>query len=238
MKNFFYTILLVLSLSFTGYSSYYAYQEYQKQLLAPKTNVTPKQTQQISLPDLVLTTKTGKRITIHTEESKASETSSFTITPTLFATNTPITLETPTLTSSFLADINQDGFDELILVTETQDAHGQIIVYTTKNDTGLTPVLVPDIKEDDTRRGGLFEGYGGHDSFVAINNSLTREFPLLDPTSSSTQTSLPTKKRKLIYSMQEIQGSFTLTLSPYEDKPITLPLTATTSPATSTKPKK
>jgi heat shock protein HslJ len=183
-------------------------------------------------------TQTGKLITVENIHPNGESLSTITITSNDFASSASITLEKNTLTNAFLADLNNDGFDELYLVTEAagSGSYGDIIGFASDKDIILVPIAVADIKEDDTVAGGIFEGYEGHDRITFKNGILTREFPVTTEEATSGSPKIITKK--ITYTLESEGGDYVLVAHTTQDTITTLPpkesVAATTS--TSTKP--
>ena len=86
---------------------------------------------------------------------------------------------TDPLTNSFIADLDSNGFDELYLITTSagSGSYATIYGYASNKDKSVTPIYIPEISENDLKKGGLFEGYMGHDSIFIVGAALKRAFP-------------------------------------------------------------
>jgi hypothetical protein len=86
---------------------------------------------------------------------------------------------TDPLTSSFVADLDSNGFDELYLITTSagSGSYGTIYGYASNNDRSVTPIYIPGVSENDLNPGGSFAGYMGHDSIFMDGAVLKRVFP-------------------------------------------------------------
>lgn len=215
MKKTIYIVLLMVTIVITLYTGYYASttrSEAQPIVVATSTEDIATTTEAID-PKLILTTQSGKKVTILETNPNGQSLSSITILPDGFATTTPITLETNKLTNFFLADLNNDTFDELVMITQAQGSgtYGDAIIYTTIEDKGLLPVTIPTLQEKDTTKGGLFEGYTGHDTFTMQDGTLVREFPTFTATDTANIPTGPT--RKIFYTMSEKDGMYTILFS-------------------------
>jgi hypothetical protein len=114
------------------------------------------------------------------------------------------------MTNSLYADLNNDGFEELIITTMAQGSgsFGEVYMYTTASTSQLLPVSIPEMTEDDTKAGSLFEGYMGHDSFVIKNNELVREFPTYLKSDVMSEPTGPT--RNIVYTLTEKNGEYSI----------------------------
>lgn len=162
----------------------------------------------------ILTTKTGKRITVNETNPSGESLSTITITPSGFENNTEIVLEKNKLTNFFLVDINSDGYDELAIITTSvgSGSYGDITLFTTSNDKALTLLDVPALDEDLTKKGALFDGYQGHDNFRKVDGGLlVREFPTYN---ASDTNNLPTGPlKKVFYTLtMATSGSYSVNL--------------------------
>jgi heat shock protein HslJ len=219
MKKSTYVFLLIITIPLIAYTLYYSSTHPSSptqtllSLQASTTEVIPSATTTESSLKKILTTHSGKTITITESNPISQSLSSLVITPSGFSTNTPILLETNKISNFFLFDLNNDSFDELILVSQSQGSgsYGEVQIYTTTNDTELSPVPVPKVSEADTKKGGLFEGYMGHDTFTVASDTLLREFPTYTATDTN---SLPTGPHTtLVYRMTINNAIPTITIS-------------------------
>ncbi len=235
MKKHIYIVLTLITVGLIVYVVYYAYSQKD---VSPSTAVATSTQEVITTPEPVkapdneklFTTKTGKTIKVIETNPAEKNLSTIAITPEGFATNTPLLLEKNKLTQSFFADINKDTYEELIMITTTEDAqqYGEATIYTTTHDLGLIPVTVPTITEADTKKGKLFEGYTGHDSFTVIGGVLVREFPLSTTTSATTTQNKVT--RSIAYTLVEKNGLYSVLFSKYTPAPTsTIQVTSSTS---------
>ncbi len=84
------------------------------------------------------------------------------------------------LTDLFTLDLNNDGYEELYLVTSGTGSgnYGNIYGYASNRDLSVTPIYVREISENDLKQDGDFYGYMGHDSIYAENNVIHRKYPV------------------------------------------------------------
>ncbi len=213
MKRNIYILLCVITLVLLGYTAYYAIShkgdsQVASETLNPVATTTPE-----AQDKNTYITKSGKKIKLVETNPAGESLSTITITPEGFTVNMPIVLEVNKLTNSFYFDLNNDNYEELIITTMAQGSgsFGDIFIYTTASNTELLPVAVPEITEDDTKKGSLFEGYMGHDSFTIVDGKLTREFPTYNKTDTSSEPTGP--RKNIIYSLVEKKGLYSMTLS-------------------------
>lgn len=214
-----YVLLLVVTISLLGYTLYYS-STHPPVVTAPILSLVATTTEEVAVATTTkvinnkLLTKTGKTLTVNEANPNGQSLSSISIIPFGFATNTPVTLETNKLTDFFLTDMNGDSFDELVLISTAQGSgsYGEATIYTTVKDQELLPVTIPKITEDDTKQGGLFEGYMGHDTFAITEKGLlARSFPTF---TASDTNSMPTGPIKtLFYTLTEKDNTYTIVFS-------------------------
>ncbi len=139
------------------------------------------------------TTEHAQTITVRDSHPTSPALSTVTITTEGFKNNTPITLEKNKLISVYFTDLNADGYDEIVITfaSQTPPHYGEAIVFTTTDESDLLPVELPNINEEDTSSGGLFEGYLGDDIFVAEKNRLLRTFSVEDSTDENESQTPP-----------------------------------------------
>ena len=128
-----------------------------------------------------LTTKTGRIFEIETQNEGASV-MNITVSPKDFPNSTDswkIEGADP-LSESFTADLDENGFEELYLVTRSvgTGSYARIYGYASNRDLSATPIYVPEPSESDMAQGGAFFGYMGHDSIFMDEGRLYRKFPV------------------------------------------------------------
>lgn len=215
MKKIIYIILLIIDVALMAYAGYYIVTSTSTTKTPPITE-TATSTEALSAqenPPIIRTflLAKDKKIIISETNPNGESMSTLAITTEGFASNTPITLEKNKLTGFLRGDLNQDSSEELILLTTSQGSgsYGEAIIFTMANSRDVTPVLVPELTEEDTKNGSLFEGYMGHDSFEIVDNNLIREFPIFSATSTNTSPSTTTKK--ILYTLNEKNGEYFIT---------------------------
>lgn len=132
----------------------------------------------------ILKTRSGKTITINETHPHGLSTSLIEIIPEGFTNNDSITLgETDPLIIAELTDLDNDGYEELFLFTQSSGSGSSenFYGYASDMDSVLVKIDIKPIPEDEYEEGGVLEGYMGHDQFYFENNMLVREFPVYKP---------------------------------------------------------
>lgn len=124
------------------------------------------------------TTRTGQSVTLKNTYSAQEHTSLVVITTENFDQNDEITVEGSKLTDVIFSDINNDLYEELVLVFSTQGERKESYakLFTTYNNTSLTEIEMPAVDETTMSPGGPFEGYVGEDVFSIKKSKLVHEF--------------------------------------------------------------
>jgi hypothetical protein len=80
------------------------------------------------------------------------------------------------VTDARVADLNADGFTELLIFTQSagSGSYGNVIAYSVNGGKSMSPVNFPATSENPK----LKKGYMGHDSFSINNAGLVQEFPI------------------------------------------------------------
>lgn len=128
-----------------------------------------------------INTSTGRSYAI-IENKKSASISDLNITPNGFPNfkETFRINEVNPLTQIFVQDLDDDGFEELYLITTGvgSGAYGMIHGYASNNDKSVSPIYIPEITEKDLLPKNNFYGYMGHDSIYVSNKTLLRKFPI------------------------------------------------------------
>ena len=208
MKKNIYITLAIIATALLGYTSYYAITHTQPAEPVVVATTTPTVASSTPKDTNTYTTKKGMTVTL-TETNPVSESlSTITLTTTGFASTAPIVIEVNKMSNSWYADINGDTYEELIITTISQGlgGYGEALIFTTASTSALLPVVSPEISENDTKKGALFEGYVGHDSFNVVRGNLVREFPTYRTTDTN---DTPTGPRKAVmYTLAEKNGMY------------------------------
>ncbi len=214
MKRSIYILLCLVSVGLLGYTGYYI----TTHKSAPPATVADTPAPVATTTPVVVddkntfSSKSGKKIKVLETNPTGESLSTITITPSGFATNSPIILETNKLTNTSFSDINSDTFEELVITTMSQGSgsFGEVFIYTSASNTQLLPVTIPEMTEDDTKKGALLEGYMGHDTFTISNGLLIRTFPTYRKTDTNNEPTGPIKT--ILYQIQEKKGSYVANL--------------------------
>ena len=145
----------------------------------PEADVTAKS--RSSKKTQVLTTKSGKVFEL-TGQSNSDGMYDYHIVPKgfEFTKDTFIVSDADPLSKVFLEDLDDNGFEEIYLITTSvgSGSYGNIYGYSSNSDSSVTPIYLPPIHENDLAPGALFEGYMGHDSIYLDKGKLMRQFPI------------------------------------------------------------
>ena len=143
-------------------------------------------------------TRTGKTIIISETHPVGQSLSTIEISTKDFEHNRPEIYENVDPISDILiADLDNNGFDEIYIITTSQGSggYGKVMGFASNNDKSLSVINFPDsVKEDKT-----FEGYMGHDSFIIEGQKLIRTFPIYNK--GDTNQNPTGGKRKVIYGL-------------------------------------
>jgi len=126
-------------------------------------------------------TATGKVITVTEKHSESASLVSITIQTNGFENDDNFTLtDIDPISTIKLADFDQNGFDELYIITQAvgSGSYQNVIGYASNRDKSFTPIYFPELTDKDFDKGGLYEGYMGHDTFVFKKDKLVRKFPI------------------------------------------------------------
>lgn len=129
----------------------------------------------------VFTTKSGKIFEL-TGHSNSDGIYDYHIVPQgfEFTRDTFIVSEADPLSKAFLEDLDDNGFEEIYLITTSvgSGSYGNIYGYSSNSDKSVSPIYIPPIHENDLAPGALYEGYMGHDSIYLDKGKLMRQFPI------------------------------------------------------------
>jgi hypothetical protein len=80
----------------------------------------------------------------------------------------------------FLADLDNNGFEEIYLITQSAGSGSYSNIYgiASNKDKSATPVYVRPISEKQLEKGGLFEGFMGHNKIYLKREKIFNSFPV------------------------------------------------------------
>jgi len=169
MKNIIFLIVIILGVSCNTSHS--------KKTSAPLEQ--DKQLKEENVEEFRLKTKTGKEFVVKEEKPSASL-STITVIPKgfKFTKDSVVIKEADPVSNVFTADINDDGFDELYIVTTSagSGSYATIYAFSSNKDKSVTPVYQPELPEKEREK--VFKGYMGHDSIYVSDDHLYRKFPV------------------------------------------------------------
>ncbi len=129
--------------------------------------------------DKIYKTKTGMQFAVAEEKTSASL-SKISVTPIGFTeVNETIQMEeSDPFDYALIADVNNDGFDELYIITRGagSGSYANIYGFASNTDKSVTPIYNPELSDDDFVT--IFQGYMGHDKFYVQNDKLFRKYPV------------------------------------------------------------
>lgn len=128
-----------------------------------------------------LKTKTGKILTVIETHPIGQSISSITITTEGFKVNRTIELnDIDPIEKIELHDLDNDGFDELFLFTRSagSGSEGNIYAYCSYKDEYLKTLKKEKIDDKEYSKGGLMEGFMGHNRFFFNKQMVVMEFPI------------------------------------------------------------
>lgn len=117
-----------------------------------------------------------------------------TIQPHGLSHNKMITIENvEPVVNAEVADLNNDGYAELLIYTQSagSGSYGNVYAYSVNNGQSLSAVQFPKVVSN----GDMRKQYGGHDQFAIVNNRLVQRFPLYNPADPNSR---PTGRQRTI----------------------------------------
>lgn len=106
----------------------------------------------------------------------------------LTVSNDSIVAETDPVKRSEVSDLDNDGFPEILIFTQSAGtgSYGNVVGYSPNKGKTLSSIYFPEMDMNSTAA----KGYQGHDTFAIVANSLVRKFPLFEADSSSSKPAL------------------------------------------------
>jgi membrane-bound inhibitor of C-type lysozyme len=131
-------------------------------------------------PLYTVTYKSGKRLNVEVDNLKSASINELNITSDDFKEAISIKMETDPITEVLLADLDKNGYEELYVITSCvgSGGYGEVYAFISDMNVKIIQSSIPEISEDETKSGAMFEGYMGHDTFYIKNSLLVREFPV------------------------------------------------------------
>lgn len=122
----------------------------------------------------------------------------------LSADSRAVTLEVEPVTGAEVADLNADGYPELLVYTQSagSGSYGKVVAYSVNNGKSMSRVTFPATSEN----AQLKQGYMGHDRFTVVNNQLTQTFPLYKEGDANSQPTTG-KDRVVTYKLTNGEAS-------------------------------
>ena len=175
MKNLFLTCTILALLSSCNQKKNTEKQEVQEE--KPETTIVKEASEDGK--GQIYKTKSGKTFTV-TEEKLSASISKITVLPMGFSeVNDELQMEEgDPFDHAFIADINNDGFDELYIITRStgSGSYAKIYGFASNKDKSVTSIYNPELSDADFST--LFKGYMGHDRFYIEDNKLLRKYPV------------------------------------------------------------
>jgi len=112
---------------------------------------------------------------------------------------------------ALVADVNNDGFDELYIITRGagSGSYANIYGFASNKDKSVSPIYVPELSDDEFV--ALFPGYMGHDKFYIEDNKLLRKYPVYKKEDSNDN---PTRGEKVLeYNLKMGEASWILEIT-------------------------
>jgi hypothetical protein len=103
---------------------------------------------------------------------------------------------------TFPADLDGNGFGEIYVITQSagSGSYGNVYGFASNKDRSISMVYLPEVSEEQKKKGGPFEGYEGHDLFEINGKQLIRSFPVKD------------KTRTITYKMKQGEAGYLLVI--------------------------
>ena len=125
-------------------------------------------------------TKTGKIIVVKETHAESESLVSVEISAAGFENGNHFILkDIDPIVSIELQDLDQNGFEELYIITQSagSGSYLNVYAYASNKDLSLSPIYFPEMNNADFEEGALFEGYMGHDTFYFQDGTFVRQFP-------------------------------------------------------------
>ena len=125
-------------------------------------------------------------------------------------------MESEPFNTAFLADLNNDGFEELYIITKSSGSGSYLNIHgvASNKDKSYSNIAIQTISEKDLNEGKDFFGYMGHDKITAEKDTLVREFPVYKQGDTNDKPTGGT--RKIYYKLSAGENSYQLKVAPKE----------------------
>lgn len=147
-------------------------------------------------------TVSGKKLIISVDKSIGASISKVTLeTKNFEITNDTFDIgETDPVEDVFLADLDNNGFQEFYFTTRSagSGSYSKIYGFASNNDKSVTPVHIPEWNGSDNESEPFFKGFQGHNTFSVINGQLYHIFPVYLPEDSNANPTGGIRKIKYI----------------------------------------
>lgn len=179
-------------------------------------------------------TKTDVIFSVQESHPNGMSLSTITVTGKNFKEESSVTFEKETVKNIFVNDIDNNGFSELYVVTQSagSGSYGEIVAIISNKDISFTKVELPTLTSEDMATSSPFEGYQGHDSYKIENGLLVRSFPV--HTATSTNTSQTNLIKQINYKLIQDEEAFAFVITNDLSNATTSATIATSTIASST----
>lgn len=153
----------------------------------------------------VYTMRSGEKITVEETHPVGASLSTVIIKAGAEADKPVMLSDIDPLTKVLVADLDQNGFDEIYLITQSagSGSYGKVFGFASNRDKSLSAIDTDEINKTDKGT-----GYRGHDSYSIGNGCLTLEFPEYKENDANAQPAGGVKK--LCYSLVSNEAGYQL----------------------------
>lgn len=148
-------------------------------------------------------TKSGKKFIIQEDYSMGASICKLEIETRGFTKSNAIQKlgETDPVHHVFVTDLDKNGFDEIYIITSSagSGSYSKIHGLGSNYDKSATPIYVHEATDKQLQKGGMFEGYMGHNKFMLKNGTIVNTFPIYKP--NDTNSNPTGGKREISYSL-------------------------------------
>ncbi|MCT4672158.1 MAG: hypothetical protein N4A37_02760 [Prolixibacteraceae bacterium] len=126
-----------------------------------------------------VTLKSGKKVMVEVDNKESASISKITVSSSDYS-NASFQLEADPIAELLLGDLNQDGVEEIYLISRSvgSGSYATVHGYIPNKQNQLVSTVLPEVTSEQYVEGALFAGYMGHDKFSISNTSLVRSFPV------------------------------------------------------------